>query len=535
MSALTVLLALSPIIWLIVALSILKLPAWQATSVAAIGSFIIAITAFQSDPFIMVTGALEGAALAIWPILLVITAAIFVYNLVVHTKAMETIKTMLSSVTSDTRVLALLLAWGFGAFMEGMAGFGTAVAIPAAMMVAVGFDPLKSIIACLVANSVPTTFGSIGIPTTTLASLTSLDPSHLGTFISVQLFLLNLIAPFFVVMIIGGGIKALKGVFLVTLLSGLALAIPETVINAVMGPELSVISASIVIMAVIIGCAKIMPPNDPQYAVKQTGEVPKVSGGEGLVAAMPFILIFVLLLLTSKLFPAINGPLASIKTSVPIYQGAGAKPYTFVWIATPGSFIQKAKAGEIFGTLGSTVKNLKFTYLTIITVVMTAKLMTYSGMTADIAKAMVAGTGSLYPLFAPIVGALGAFLTGSGTNSNVLFGPLQIAAAQGLNPVGYEDLGFWLAAVNSGAAGIGKMLSPQSIAISIGAVGPALKAYLENHKEINAEEAHNLEHEIEASVIMNSAFKYFIIFIIMHGCISFFGQHFIHEIHHIFF
>ena len=98
-------LALSPIIWLIVALSILKLPAWQATSVAAIGSFIIAITAFQSDPFIMVTGALKVPALAIWPILLVITAAIFVYNLVVHTKAMETIKTMLSSVTSDTRVL----------------------------------------------------------------------------------------------------------------------------------------------------------------------------------------------------------------------------------------------------------------------------------------------------------------------------------------------------------------------------------------------------------------------------------------------
>ena len=545
MSAITVLLALSPIIWLIVALSILKLPAWQATSVAAIGSFIIAITAFQSDPFIMVTGALEGAALAIWPILLVITAAIFVYNLVVYTKAMETIKTMLSSVTSDTRVLALLLAWGFGAFMEGMAGFGTAVAIPAAMMVAVGFDPLKSIIACLVANSVPTTFGSIGIPTTTLASLTSLDPSHLGTFISVQLFLLNLIAPFFVVMIIGGGVKALKGVFLVTLLSGLALAVPEIVINAAMGPELSVISASIVIMAVIIGCAKIMPPNDPEYAVKQTGEAPKVSGGEGLVAAMPFILIFVLLLLTSKLFPSINGPLASIKTSVPIYQGPGAKPYTFVWIATPGimifiagivgGFIQKAKAGEIFGTLGSTVKNLKFTYLTIITVVMTAKLMTYSGMTADIAKAMVAGTGSLYPLFAPIVGALGAFLTGSGTNSNVLFGPLQIAAAQGLDPTNWEDLGFWLAAVNSGAAGIGKMLSPQSIAISIGAVGPALKAYLENHKEVSADEAHKLEHEIEASVIMNTAFKYFIVFIVMHGCISFFGQHFIHQIHAIFF
>lgn len=544
MSALTVLLALLPIIWLIVALSILKLPAWKATSVAAIGSFIVAITYFQADPMIMLSGALEGAALAIWPILLVITAAIFVYNLVVHTKAMETIKTMLSSVTSDMRVLALLLAWGFGAFMEGMAGFGTAVAIPAAMMVAVGFDPLKSIIACLVANSVPTTYGSIGIPTTTLASLTGLDPVHLGTFIAVQLFLLNIIAPFFVVMIIGGGVKALKGVFLVTLLSGLALAIPEVIINKLLGPELSVISASIAIMAVIILCAKFLPPNDPAYQVKQA-DAPKVSGSEGLIAAMPFILIFVLLLLTSKLFPAINGPLASIKTSVPIYQGEGAKPYTFVWIATPGimifiagilgGFIQKASAGEIFGTLGSTVKNLKFTYLTIITVVMTAKLMTYSGMTIEIANALVAATGTMYPAFSPIVGALGAFLTGSGTNANVLFGPLQIASAQSLDPANWEDLGFWLAAVNSGAAGIGKMLSPQSIAISIGAVGPALKAYLDSHKEITPEEAHKLEHEVEANVIMNSAFKYFLIFIIMHGAIAFFGQNYIHVIHKVFF
>lgn len=544
MSALTVLLALLPIIWLIVALSILKLPAWKATSVAAIGSFIVAITYFQADPMIMVSGALEGAALAIWPILLVITAAIFVYNLVVHTKAMETIKTMLSSVTSDMRVLALLLAWGFGAFMEGMAGFGTAVAIPAAMMVAVGFDPLKSIIACLVANSVPTTYGSIGIPTTTLASLTGLDPVHLGTFIAVQLFLLNIIAPFFVVMIIGGGVKALKGVFLVTLLSGLALAVPEVIINKLLGPELSVISASIAIMAVIILCAKYLPPNDPAYQVKQA-DAPKVSGSEGLIAAMPFILIFVLLLLTSKLFPAINGPLASIKTSVPIYQGEGAKPYTFVWIATPGimifiagilgGFIQKASAGEIFGTLGSTVKNLKFTYLTIITVVMTAKLMTYSGMTIEIANALVAATGTMYPAFSPIVGALGAFLTGSGTNANVLFGPLQIASAQSLDPTNWEDLGFWLAAVNSGAAGIGKMLSPQSIAISIGAVGPALKAYLDSHKEITPEEAHKLEHEVEANVIMNSAFKYFLIFIIMHGAIAFFGQNYIHIIHKVFF
>ncbi|KAF1682497.1 L-lactate permease [Veillonella sp. R32] len=533
---LTTFLALLPILWLIVALAILKMPAWKACSIAAIGSFIIAITHFEKAAGIMFSGALEGVALAVWPILLVITAAIFTYNLVVHTKAMDTIKMMLSSVTSDMRILALLLAWGFGAFMEGMAGFGTAVAIPAAMMVAVGFDPLKSILACLVANSVPTTFGSIAIPTTTLASLTNLDPIHLGTFISSQLFILNVIAPFFVVGIIGGGFKALKGVFTITLLSGLALAVPELLINVAAGPELSVMASSVIIMGVIILGAKFLPTNDPQYQFEATTH--KVTGKEGFIAALPFILIVILLILTSKLVPAINTPLASIKTAVPIYQGEGAKPYTFVWVATPGIMIfiaafiggavQKSGFGEMLGVLGKTISNLKFTYLTIITVVVTAKLMTYSGMTADIASALVSATGSLYPAFAPLVGALGAFLTGSGTNANVLFGPLQLAAAHDLNP-NYADLPLWLAAINSGAAGIGKMFSPQSIAIAIGAVAPALDAYIESNK-VDSAKANQLRESIKANVIMVSVLKYFLIFIIANGVISYFGHNFIEHI-----
>lgn len=536
-----VLLALLPILWLVVALAILKVPAWKACLVAAISSFLIAISFFNQSSGVMLSGALEGVALAVWPILLVITAAIFTYNLVVHTKAMETIKTMLSSVTSDMRVLALLLAWGFGAFMEGMAGFGTAVAIPAAMMVAVGFHPLKSILACLVANSVPTTFGSIAIPTTTLASLTGLNPVHLGTFISSQLFILNVLAPFFVVIIIGGGLKALRGVFIVTLLSGLALAVPELLINVMAGPELSVITSSIIIMGTIISCAKVLPNNDPEYQIQ--ADVKNVSGSQGFTAAVPFILIFVLLLLTSKLVPAINGPLSSIKTSVMIYTGANAKPYTFMWVATPGIMIflsafiggaiQKCSFGEMLGVLGKTFRGLKFTYITIISVVMTAKLMTYSGMTGEIARALVSATGTLYPAFAPLVGALGAFLTGSGTNANVLFGPLQTAAAKGLNPSN-PDLALWLAAINSGAAGIGKMFSPQSIAIAIGAVSPALESYLEE-KKVEQKEADELRSSIQASVIMQSVLKYFIFFIVADGMISFFGQGFISIINKAFF
>ena len=527
-------LAVLPILWLIVALAILKMPAWKACLAAAIGSYVLAVGYYGKDAFVMATGALEGVALAVWPILLVITAAIFTYQLVVHTKAMDTIKIMLSSVTSDKRILALLLAWGFGNFMEGMAGFGTAVAIPAAMMVAVGFDPLKSILACLVANSVPTTFGSIAIPTTTLASLTGLQPAELGTFIAAQLFILNVVTPLFIVGIIAGGVKAIKGVFIQTIIAGFALAIPELLINMYAGgPELAVMGSSVIIMAVIIAIAKLMPANDPEYKV-ETGAVRPVSAKEGLIAASPFILIFILLIGTSKLVPPVFNALIQFKTAVHIYAAEGAKPYTFVWIATPGimifisafigGFIQKANFGTQTTVLSNTFKTLKLTYVTIISVVVTAKLMTYAGMTSLIANALVAATGTMYPAFAPVIGALGAFLTGSGTNANVLFGPLQTAAAHQLTP-GHDTLALWLAATNSGSAGVGKMFSPQSIAIAIGAVGPALNTFIEENK-IDAQKADQLRHSIDASSIMVHVSKYFLLYLIAFGVLTYFGQAF---------
>lgn len=154
----TFLLAILPVLWLILALVQLKLPAWQATSIGSIIALALSVLAFGQSLSIMLTGALEGAALAIWPIGAVIVGAIYSYNLVVHTKAMDIIKVLLSSISKDKRVLGLILAWGFSHFMEGMAGFGTAVAIPSAMMVAIGFNPLRSIVACLAANCVSTSW-----------------------------------------------------------------------------------------------------------------------------------------------------------------------------------------------------------------------------------------------------------------------------------------------------------------------------------------------------------------------------------------
>ncbi len=294
-----VLLALLPIIWLIVALGFLKLPGYKACPVAVIISAVVAVAAFGMPGTDAATAFLEGVALAVWPILLVIVAAIFAYNLTVYTKSMDVIKQMLTTVSKDSRILALLIAWGFGAFMEGMAGFGTAVAIPASIMVGLGYNPLRSILACLIANTVPTTFGSIGIPTTTLASLTDLNPVGLATDITLQLGILDILCPFFVVIVVGGSVKALKGVFGVTLLSGLALFVPEYVISSTVGPELAVMVPSIIIMGVVVLYAKIFKTENPEYALDI--EPKPVSSGAGVKAAMIFILIFVFLILTSKL------------------------------------------------------------------------------------------------------------------------------------------------------------------------------------------------------------------------------------------
>lgn len=499
------LLALSPIIWLIISLGFLKMQSFKACPIALLISFAVALLQYNMPGTDAITAAVEGAALACWPILLVIIAAIFTYNLTVYTKSMDIIKHMLTTVSKDRRVLALLIGWGFGAFMEGMAGFGTAIAIPASMLVALGFDPIKSILLCLIANSVPTTYGSIGIPASTLANLTGLDPVTLSTYISLQLLPLNIISPFLMVIVVGGSIKALKGVFLLTLLCGLGLAIPELLISMVAGPELAVMISSIVILAIIVAYAKLRPTNDPTYFMDiNPGHVP-LHGG--VLACLPFILIFVFLLLTSKFVPAINVPLSSIKTSVLIYTGANATPYTFVWLATPGVLIflaafisgrcQSASFKEIFTVLGQTIKGLRNTIITIIAVIATAKVMGYSGMTSDIAATAVAATGTMYPIIAPLIGSVGTFITGSGTSSNVLFGNLQTDAAGAINANKA-----WLAAANSTGTCAGKMISPQSIAIAVGAISLVGK-----------------DSEILKSIII-----VYVPYIIALGCIVYFGQ-----------
>lgn len=310
------------------------------------------------------------------------------------------------------------------------------------------------------------------------------------------------------VIIVGGSIKALKGVTLLTLLCGLGLAVPELLISAVAGPELAVMISSVVIMGIIVLYSKYRPSQDETYHMDiHPAHVP-LHGG--FLACLPFILIFVFLLLTSKFVPVINVPLSAIKTSVVIYTGPGASPYTFVWLATPGvliflaafisGYIQKASFSEMFFVLLQTIRGLRNTIITIIAVIATAKVMGYSGMTSDIASTAVDVTGNFYPFIAPIIGSVGTFITGSGTSSNVLFGNLQTDAAKAIGANAA-----WLAAANSAGTCVGKMISPQSIAIAVGAISLVGKD----------------------SEILKAIIKVYVPYAIILGCIVYFGQLFI--------
>lgn len=519
--ALSFILALLPILWLIIALTALKIPGFKACSIALLIAYVLAVFVWKMPLLNSITAIGEGTALALWPIIIVIIAAIFTYNVCVATGKMEVIKKMLAGVTKDKRVLVLIIAWGFGGFMEGMAGFGTAVAIPASMLWGLGFNPVFAAIVCLIANATPTAFGSIGIPTTTLAKITGLDVLGLSTDTVILLSVLILLTPFVLVYLTGKSDRttkvgssfrnSFKGVGMITLISGLSFLLPEFLVSKFLGAELPVVIGSVCSMLCTIGAAKIFGKKvEPEFALEEKSEAKSavmINTQEALKAWGPFLLIFVFLLATSKLIAPFNALLSTVKTSVPIYTGENAAPYTFSWLATPGVWIilaafiggrlQGAKLTEILKIFYKTVIQLSKTIITIIAIMATAKLMGYSGMISSIAVMCVTVTGGFYPLFAPLLGAIGTFVTGSGTSASVLFGGLQkeTAVALHLNQS-------WITASNTAGAVIAKMISPQSIAVAVAAVGLQGKE----------------------SVLLKGTIKYFVLFLLIVGVVTMIGS-----------
>jgi len=471
-------LALLPIIWLIIAMSVLKMPGYRACVIAFVITFVLSIGIWHMSVINAATAALEGVCNALWPIIIVILAALYTYNLTLETKAMDAIKAMLASVSTDKRILTLLIAFGFGNFMEGMAGFGTAVAIPAGILTGLGFDPLLSIVTCLVINSTPTAFGSVGVPTTTMANITGLDVIAISGKVAIIQAVIQFIIPFLAVIIISKGLKGLKGLVPFILLVDLSFMVPQFFAAQFIGPDLPNIIGAIVCMLVIIFASLKLPLKKyDEFEIQQSGPgLKELNIASMMNAWLPFIFIFIFLLCTSTLVPFIHDPLASINTKVQFYAGENPATLTFYWINTPGVLIfiaaflggisQGCSVKAQFRILGTTVKNNVKTIVTICSVLAVAKIMGYSGMISDIAAVLVALAGTYFPFISPLIGTIGGFVTGSGTSTTALFGSLQVETA---NQIGADPI--WLAAANLMGAGIGKMICPQSIAIGTAAVG----------------------------------------------------------------
>lgn len=463
--------ALIPVLWLIISLGASLLKAHIATFSVLLITLSLALAIWRMPLANALSAALEGALLGLWPIMIVIISAIFTYKLSVHTKSMDLIKQMLSNISTDKRIQVLVLAWGFGGFLEAISGYGTSVAIPASILIVLGFDPLFAAVICLISNTVPTAFGAVGIPVTTLSMVTGLEVNKLSWNVALQLAPFILLMPFALVILTSKGFKGLKGVFGITLASGVAFMIPQLAASLFLSEQMPTLLGSLCSLVVTILWARI-------FHKDKCATGTQIVFKKAVIAFLPYILIFILIILTSPLIPSVSKLLDQVKTVATVYTGENPGHLTFKWLNSPGTLIllsavigglaQGARIREIIQVFLATMKQMTASTITVLSIVAASKVMSYSGMISVIAAVLVKATGSFYPLVSPMIGMLGTFVTGSDTSSNVLFGALQkeVASSIGANP-------YWLAASNTAGATAGKMISPQSIAVATSATGLA--------------------------------------------------------------
>ena len=485
LSGVSFLLAAIPVILLVILLGILKLSGDKSALITLGATILLAIFAFDMPAEAAGLAFLYGVVKAIFPILIIIIMAIYSYNVLVHTHHMEIIKDQFSAISTDKSVQVLLLTWGFGGLLEGMAGFGTAVAIPAAILISLGFKPVFAAVVSLIANSVATGFGAVGTPVKVLAVESGVGMENiqqLSQYVVLQLSPLMFIIPFIIAFMTNPTVKGLPKNILLSLLIGVVSLVTQYFSAMYMGAETPAIMGSIASIIAIIAFGKLTEK-------KKDGKedtLPKYSSAQLLSAWSVYALILILVVLTSPLFPSLRESLQSvcvmkIPFTIDSVQLDGSlltvsKTQTITWLtdaglllfigATVGGLLQGAKLSALLKVLGKTIIQQKKTIITVSCLIGLSSVMDFSGMIGVMGAALALATGSLYPIFAPTIGCLGTFLTGSDTSSNILFGKLQSTVA---NQIGVDPT--WLSAANTAGATGGKIISPQSIAVATSACG----------------------------------------------------------------
>jgi L-lactate transport len=485
------LVAALPIFTLLFLLGVLRKPAWIAALAGLATAMAVAIAAYGMPAGLMINSIANGAAFGLFPIAWVVFWAVVLYRITVDTGKFEIIKDSVGSLTEDRRLQALLIAFAFGAFVEGAAGFGTPVAVAAAMLTGLGFSPFYAAGICLLANTAPVAFGSIGIPVVTLAKITGLPLDAISADVGRICAPMSLFVPSYLILVMGG-LRALRGVLPAAILCGVSFAGTQFYVSNFLGPQLTDILASLAAIGSLVVLLKLWKPKDKFLMAGDTKVVvlKTHSTTDTLVAWTPYLLLVVLVLLWSrdevKLildkatyafgWPGLHNQIQRMAPAV-AKPSPYAAPYTLNLLSASGTacmiaafcsaLFLKMPISQLGSTIATTFSQLKFSILTIATVLGLAFLMNYSGATATLGLAF-AGTGVLFPFFSALLGWLGVFLTGSDTSANALFGNLQVvtASALNLNPI-------LMASSNSAGGVMGKMISLSSIAVAAAATGMA--------------------------------------------------------------
>ncbi len=498
------LLAAIPIFVLLLLLAVLRRPAWQASLTGLLATAILATGGYGMSWRHMVSAGAYGAAFGLFPITWIVFWALVLYRITVETGNFEIIKESVGSITTDMRLQILLIAFAFGAFLEGGAGFGTPVAVAAAMMTGLGFAPLYASAICLLANTVPVAFGAIGIPIITLAGITGLPVDRLSADVGRICAPISFCIPAYLLAVLCGRAAMLE-VWPAWLVCGGAFAAMQFLVSNFIGPQLAdIISSLSAVLALILLLRVWRPPallrvqdmatnalwqragtpNPLQNATLKQTRTPR----EIFIAWLPYALLVVSVLLWG--YKPIQQVLNTVTLTFPwpwLHQEINRVPpvvtrasayaaiYNLNWLSAAGSscmaaallsaLLLRLKIADFLRILAAVARQLLLPTVTVTAVLAIAFIMNYCGATGTLGLAFAA-TGALFPFFSSLLGWLGVFLTGSDTSANALFGSLQVVTA--------GRLGFGqslIAASNSAGGVMGKMISLQTIAVAAAATG----------------------------------------------------------------
>jgi L-lactate transport len=488
------LIAAAPLLTLFYLLGIRRKAAWLS-ALASLGvAGAVALVFVRMPVQQAVAATLNGAAFGLFPISWIVFSSILMYRLAVDTGRFEIIRDSIGALTGDRRLQLLLIAFSFSAFIEGAAGFGSPVAISAAMLAGLGFPPFYAALLCLIGNTAPVAFGSIGIPIVTLTQITGLPMPALSAMTGRLLSIVALLVPVYLLVLMAGAANTLA-VWPAVVACAVTFAATQFLVSNFIGPELTAILAALASLSAMVLLLKIWKPaRIYRLEGDDSAERPAMRHGAGatFLAWTPYLLL-VIFVLAWGYKPMKAWLDATTTTTIPVpwlhnmiqrVPPVTAQPapyaavFVFNWLSAAGTacvlavvaaaLVLRVAPRQFVSIYKATLRQLALPIVTIATVLALAFLMNYSGMTSTLGLAFAA-TGPAFPFFSALLGWLGVVLTGSVTSSCALFGNLQVVTANslGMSPI--------LTASTNAAGGVmGKMLSLQSIAVAVAATGMAV-------------------------------------------------------------